>query len=314
MAHRAAEDAAQHVAAPLVARDHAVGEQEGDRPQVIGDHPQRDVLLGVGAVLRARQLRRRGEDRLEEVGVVVRVHPLEHGGDPLQAHAGVDRRLGQRRQGPRRVAVVLHEDQVPDLHVAPGVRPLLPAHLGQLGVDVDEDLAARAAGAGVAHRPEVVLLAATVDPLGAQARQLHPEVERLVVLFIDGGEEPAGGQAPDAGHQVPAEADGVLLEVVAEGEVAQHLEEGVMARARPHVLEVVVLAGDAHHLLRRGGARRLRPLDAEEVVLELDHSGIGEQQGGIALRNQGRARHDAVPALPEEFEKACANVRLFMAL
>ena len=54
VAHRPAQDAAQHVAAPLVARDHAVGQQEGDRPQVVGDHPQGDVLLRVGAVLRRR--------------------------------------------------------------------------------------------------------------------------------------------------------------------------------------------------------------------------------------------------------------------
>ena len=75
VAHRAAEDAAQHVAAPLVAGDDAVGEQEGDRPQVVGDHPQRDVLLRVLAVGRAREVRGGGQDRLEEVGVVVRVHP-----------------------------------------------------------------------------------------------------------------------------------------------------------------------------------------------------------------------------------------------
>ena len=43
VAHRAAQDAAQHVAAPLVAGDHAVGEQERDRAQVVGDHAQRDV-------------------------------------------------------------------------------------------------------------------------------------------------------------------------------------------------------------------------------------------------------------------------------
>ena len=123
-------------------------------------------------------------------------------------------------------------------------------------MEVDEDLAARSAGAGLAHGPEVVLLAAAVDALGRQAGELRPEVEGLVVLFIDGGEQPVGGQAPDPGHQVPGEADGVLLEVVAEGEVAQHLEEGVVARAGPDVLEVVVLARDAHALLHRDGARR----------------------------------------------------------
>jgi hypothetical protein len=38
--------------------------------------------------------------------------------------------------------------------------------------------------------------------------------------------------------------DGLALEVVAERPVAEHLEEGVMARGAPDLLEVVVLAGD----------------------------------------------------------------------
>jgi hypothetical protein len=47
------------------------------------------------------------------------------------------------------------------------------------GVQVVVDLAARAAGAGVAHLPEVVLLVAGVDALGGQV--LEPQVAGLVV-------------------------------------------------------------------------------------------------------------------------------------
>ena len=41
--HRAAHDLAQHVAAPLVRRDDAVGDEERHRAQVVGDHAHRDV-------------------------------------------------------------------------------------------------------------------------------------------------------------------------------------------------------------------------------------------------------------------------------
>ena len=34
----------------------------------------------------------------KQVDVVVGVHALHHRGDALQTHAGIDRRLGQRRQ------------------------------------------------------------------------------------------------------------------------------------------------------------------------------------------------------------------------
>jgi hypothetical protein len=40
-----------------------------------------------------------------------------------------------------------------------------------------------------------------------------------------------------------------LLEIIAEAEVAEHLEEGVMARGVAHVLQIVVLAAGAHALL-----------------------------------------------------------------
>ena len=55
-------------------------------------------------------------------------------------------------------------------------------------------------------------------------------------------------------EELPGERDRVLLEVVAEGEVAEHLEERVVARGDADVLEVVVLAADADALLARGRA------------------------------------------------------------
>ena len=46
-----------------------------------------------------------------------------------------------------------------------------------------------------------------------------------------------------------AVVDRIALEVVAEAAVAEHLEEGVVARRAPDLLEVVVLAGDAQGAL-----------------------------------------------------------------
>src|SRR5581483_5335134 len=104
------------------------------------------------------------EDRLEEVGLIVAQDPLADGGDPLQSHTGIDARLRKRGQLSLRVAVVLHEDEVPDLQVAVAVAAPDP---GAAGMDplplVDQDLGAGPAGAGFSHRPEVVLLAEPKD-------------------------------------------------------------------------------------------------------------------------------------------------------
>ncbi len=102
VAHRATHDLAQHVAAVLVRRDDAVGDEEGHRPHVVGDHAHRHVALGHGpAMRRSSAFADRGEQGSEGIGVVVGEMPLHHGGDALETHAGVDRRRRQRVQACR---------------------------------------------------------------------------------------------------------------------------------------------------------------------------------------------------------------------
>src|SRR5260370_35008776 len=98
------------------------------------------------------------------------------------------------------------------------------------------DLTARAAGAGVTHGPEIIFGAHGEDTFFGDAYG-HPEFFCVVVTwngfvaFENGGielrlfnAEPIG-----RGDQLPRVSDGFLLEVVAEAEIAQHLEEGMVA-------------------------------------------------------------------------------------
>ena len=62
-----------------------------------------------------------------------------------------------------------------------------------------------------------------------------------------------------------ASSDRALLEIIAEGEIAEHLEEGVVARGVADIVEVVMLAAGAHAFLRRGRAREGRLLGAGEA-------------------------------------------------
>jgi hypothetical protein len=169
-------------------------------------------------------------------------------------------------------------------------------------------LRAGAAGPGVAHGPEVVLLAQSQDPAVGQARHRLPEAERLVVVGEHGGLEPILGQPELAGQELPAVGDGLSLEVVAEGEIAQHLEEGVMPRGATDVLEVIVLAARAHALLGGGGPHVVPALLAQEYRLELDHARIGEEQGRILGGNERRGADHRVAVPREVVEKALANL------
>ena len=86
--------------------------------------------------------------------------------------------------------------------------------------------------------------------LVGQAGDLLPQLERLVVVDEDGDQQAVDRQPEFLGDQVPGELDGAVLEIVAEREVAEHLEEGVVARGVADIVEVVVLAAGAHAFLR----------------------------------------------------------------
>src|SRR5690606_10224483 len=154
--HGATDDAPQYVAAALVRGEHAVGDEERGCANVVGDYVERRSPT----VARSHYFGGGADQRLEQIDVVVAVDALHNRGDALEAHAGVDRGLRQRCEPAGRVAVELHEHEVPDLDVAVAV---LIRTAGWTALEpwtvVVEHLAARAAGTCVSHRPEVRLLA-----------------------------------------------------------------------------------------------------------------------------------------------------------
>src|SRR5207302_6478408 len=108
--------------------------------------------------------------------------------------------------------------------------------------------------------------------------------------------------------QLPRKLDGALLEVIAEREIPEHLEEGVMAGGVADIVEVVVLAAGAHAFLCGDGARIGTLLEPGEDILELHHARVGEHQGRIVARHERRGRHDGVPVARKKIEKARSDL------
>ena len=308
---------AQDVAARLVAGRHAVRDQHHAAADVVGDHPEADVVLvalaAPRAVLLAGQLRGALDDGEDLVDLVDVVLALQQVGDPLQAHAGVD---VLARERPADVEVLLaadgaelllHEHEVPELEVAVA---RVPVPVGaELGPAVDQDLAARAARSGHAHAPVVVLLAEPDDPVVGKARDLLPEVHGLVVVLVDAGVElrlvdPVAAVGVRAGDQLPRELDGAFLEVVAEREVAVHLEE----RAVPGGLADLLDVEGPHALLHRDRPLVRRRLLPEEVGLERHHAGVHEQQVRVVEQQRCR-RHHLVASRLEVRDEPSADLR-----
>ena len=292
--HGAAHDAAQHVAPALVGGQHPVGDEHGHGAPVVGQHAECDVTAQVGAVRRPQDGGRRVDDRPEQVGVEDGIVTLEDGEDPLEAGAGVDVLARQLGELALRVAVELHEDEVPDLDEA-----LVAAVLGSAVVPVrlplvEEELRIGAAGSRVAHGPEVVLVAHALDPLGPHADLVDPELLGFVVGLVHGHPEAIAVEAEDLGEELPGHRDGVRLEVVPEAEVAEHLEEGAVVGVGADDVDV----GRAEALLNRGCPGPRRRLLAQEVRLEGHHAGDREEDRRIVRDEAGR-RDDHVAPIGE---------------
>ena len=186
----------------------------------------------------------------------------------LEAHAGIDHFLCQRLEAAICLAVVLHEDDIPDLD---DLRMIFVDQLASryfrtffCRTAVHVYLRARAAGTCIAHLPEVIMLVAVQNMIGGQ--MLCPDRSRLVVprktflrrTFKDGCIEVSGVYLEYIHDILPSEVDRFFLEIVAERPVSEHLEHGVVVGIMAYFLEVVMLAADAQTFL---AVRHTRVLD-----------------------------------------------------
>ena len=126
--------------------------------------------------------------------------------------------------------------------------------------------------------------------------------------MIDGDQKLVLGETKLAGHQVPGKLDCVFLEIIAKGEIAEHLEKGMVARSIADIFEVIVLAACADAFLRCHGAVVAACLKAGEQVLELHHAGIGEHQRRVVLWHKRAGGHDLVAVGPEIIKKGGSDV------
>ncbi len=107
------------------------------------------------------------------------------------------------------------------------------------------------------------------NPVARHANVVRPNLVGLVVFAENRHVELVAGNGEFLGDKLPRPGNGLLLEVVAERKVAEHLEEGVVAGGAADLFEVVVLAARAHALLGGGGTRIIAALAAQEHVLAI---------------------------------------------
>ena len=182
---------------------------------------------------------------------------MEDADKALEAHAGVHAGRGQVGARAVQVVVELHEHQVPQLDIAVAdnaVRHDIGAVWGRIVSQaavfravVVVEFAAGSAWSFVAGRgPTSFVVAIAINLVGGDALG-NPEVAGVFVGVMHCRGELFERDAVALGHKLNGEIDRAALEVVAEAEVAEHLEERVvrgvatssMSGVRKHFCEVV---------------------------------------------------------------------------
>ena len=204
------------------------------------------------------------------------------------------------------VNLVVFENEIPDfdepVFVSRGaaVTPVFRAA-------VNVNLGAGAAGAGAASGPEVVFHTEHLHMFGVEAFVL-PDRTRFLIVGEGGNPELFGVETVAAlvlrgGQQLPRVMNCLLLEVITEGEVAQHLEESAVAGGFSDLVDIE----RTHALLVRGHARGGRRLLTEQVRDERHHACNGEQ-GCRVRRDERSRRHDQMAMLLEIREVTLCDV------
>ena len=292
MTDSATQDAAQYITATFVGRHYAIHDQKRAGTDMVSHHTQGFVFQILGISYPRHIFQQVGK----QVDFVVAVHMLHDRGNPLQPHAGIHRRLGQRHHGAVGLAIELHEHVVPDFDVAVAVffwrsRRATP----DVRAMVVENLGAGAAGAGVAHLPEVVggircaLVVTNADhPLGRHTDFLGPDIVGFVVGRIDGDPQLVGRQFQPLfrRQKFPGKQDRIPLEIIAKAEVAQHFEKGMVTGRVSDIFQIVVLATGTDATLGRNRTSVGTQVAAQKHILELHHARVGEQQGRIITGDQ----------------------------
>src|SRR5690554_1060701 len=83
------------------------------------------------------------------------------------------------------------------------------------------------------------------------------------------------------GEKGPGKMNSFTLEVISKTEVTQHFEKGVVPGGIAHIFQVIMLTARSHTALRGGGPTIGTLVLPQENILELHHTGIGEEKRRI---------------------------------
>ena len=231
------ENATDNISTTVVVWNTSIGNGEGEETNVIsndtvGSINSINIVLSVLVSVLASlgNLLDLLEERVENIGIVVGSLILKDRDETLETHTSIDVLGRESLQGAILLAIVLHENVVPDL------KHVWIIHVDEVGSvaatdSVVVDLRARSTWSSLTHFPEVVGHVTWQDMILSdtdgqpQVLGLKIWLEAVLGITLEVGDiETVLLNAINLGQKLPGHLDGLLLEVVTERPVTQHLE------------------------------------------------------------------------------------------
>ena len=205
---------------------------------MVSDDTERNVLLVVLLVSAVSQSAYLVHQSAVCIYVEKGCNILADNSQSLKSHTSIDVLLDQIGVISVSVIVELGEYDIPYFHetVSLATHNVLRACTILLSA-VIVDLRARAART-CAMLPEVVFFAKTVDSLFRDSDLLVPDAESLIIVKVNGRIETVCRDSYAFGQELPCPVDRFCLEVIAEGEVAQHLKECAVAGCLTDIFDI----------------------------------------------------------------------------
>ena len=152
---------------------------------MVGNNAHGDIGFFIGSVGNATQCSELLNNRLEDVGVVVRLFALHGHTQTFEAHARVDYFCRQRLERTIGLAVELHEHIVPDFNhlrmTTVYQRQSINFCPFVVGANVDMNFRAGTARTRIAHFPEIIFFISIDNARGRQ--ELLPDGSCFVVAL-----------------------------------------------------------------------------------------------------------------------------------
>ena len=236
-------------------------------------------------------------DRLHGIDIKYRIHILHHYRQPLQPHTGIDVLLLKLFVIALAVPVKLGEDVVPYLHIPVTVTAHATGRLAAAVLLAPVIIYFRTRSTWACPMlPEIVagsrlgIPVKPLDPVCIDTDLIMPDRKRLFILTINGRIQTIRRQSQHIRQILPCPMDRLFLEIIAKGEVAEHLKKGQMPGCLADIIDIpctnTFLAG-AHPPFRRY-------LLTGEIGLQRRHSRVDQKQTVIIVRHQRKTRHGQV--------------------